>query len=93
VHRRHRREAVHLYGDERVDYGNVDGRRGAGLMAAATERLWFNSDRTALVHDGDADAAMLACAEGDEIPDGFTAPAVKQAAKAADKAIKAAENK
>jgi hypothetical protein len=35
----------------------------------ATERLWFNADRTKLVKDGDPEAASLAAAIGDEIPD------------------------
>jgi hypothetical protein len=62
-------------------------------MDTATERLWFNADRTALVVDGDPDAKLLACAEGDPIPEGFTAPGTKQAAKAADKMVKPAGNK
>lgn len=62
-------------------------------MAAATESLWFNADKSKLVAEGDPDARSLAAAVGDEIPDGFAAPKAKQAAKAADKAVGKADNK
>jgi hypothetical protein len=65
----------------------------------ATERLWFNADRTKLVKDGDPEAASLAAAVGDEIPDLEPDSAadkgviIKQAEKAANKAAKADEDK
>ena len=44
------------------------------MTEVATERLWFDADKTKLVRDGDPEARILAAAAGDEIPDGFKAP-------------------
>lgn len=41
----------------------------------STQRLYFNADKTALVPEGDAEAAFLACGVGDEVPEGYDAPA------------------
>lgn len=45
------------------------------MTEVATERLWYDADKTKLVKDGSPDAKILAAAVGDEIPDGFKAPA------------------
>lgn len=61
----------------------------------ATERLFFNEDKTKLVTENDPEAKILAAAVGDEIPG--VAPSAKavekQADKAANKAAKADEDK
>ena len=51
-------------------------------------RLWLTADDS-VVLDGDPGATILLCAEGDEIPEGYSAPkaARKQADKVEDKAI------
>lgn len=41
----------------------------------ATQRLYFNADKTALVPEGDASASFLACGVGDEVPEGYDVPA------------------
>lgn len=46
-------------------------------MATAKHRLYYNSDRTELVHEGDPDAAFLAAGVGDDIPEGMKAPSGK----------------
>lgn len=40
----------------------------------ASERLWYNADRSALVLDGDPEATQLAVGPGENIPDGFKVP-------------------
>lgn len=63
----------------------------------ATERLFFDADKTCLVAEGHPEARTLAAAVGDDIPDGFDAPkgkaADKQAAKPADKQVGLTVNK
>lgn len=55
-------------------------------MSGATERLFFNADKSKIVHEDDPDAAFLAAGVGDEIPEGFTAPKkAKEAEKASNK--------
>lgn len=60
----------------------------------ATEKLFFDAAKTKLVREGDPEAAILAAAVGDEIPEGFKAPGgAKAATKAEDKKADAPANK
>lgn len=43
-------------------------------MKQATHRLYYNADKTALVHEGDPQAAFLAVGVGDDMPEGYEAP-------------------
>lgn len=43
-------------------------------MDTAKGRYYFNADRTALVHEGDPEAAFFAVGPGDDMPEGFKAP-------------------
>lgn len=45
------------------------------MTEVATQRLWYDADKTKLVPDGSSEARFLAVAPGDEIPEGFKAPA------------------
>lgn len=56
--------------------------------AKASQRLYRTADDR-VVLEGDPDAAFLLCGEGDEIPKGYSEPAVKRGAKAANKAVTA----
>lgn len=63
-----------------------DGGKSDGVGAVSEQRWWWNADRTALVPDGHADAAVLAYPPGSVIPaehQGFLpkrkAPATKPA--------------
>lgn len=55
----------------------------------ATERLYWNADRTELVSEGDPDAAFLAAGVGQPVPDAPTKAKSKRGRKPADKAVKA----
>lgn len=44
------------------------------MTTTAKGRYYYNADRSALVHEGDPEAAFLAVAPGDELPDGMKAP-------------------
>ena len=62
-------------------------------MAVASQRLYLTTDDR-VVTEGDPDAAFLLCAEGSEIPDGYSEPsAPKQAEPPANKAEPAPANK
>lgn len=43
-------------------------------MDTAKGRYYYNADRSALVHEGDPEAAFFAVAVGDDMPEGFKAP-------------------
>lgn len=62
-------------------------------MSVADRRLFYNADRSALVDECDPAAAFLAVTPGNEIPDGFDEPKVKQAPKPADKSTRSPANK
>lgn len=40
----------------------------------AKSRLYYNADKSALVNEGDPEADSLACAVGDEVPEGLKVP-------------------
>lgn len=62
-------------------------------MAVASRRLYLTADDK-VVFEGDSDAAFLLCAEGREIPDGYSEPsAPKQAEPPVDKAEAAPADK
>jgi hypothetical protein len=61
------------------------------MAGEAKKRMFFNADRTKLVDEDDPEARFLAATPGDDIPE--VVPSAKQAPKAADKAVKATENK
>lgn len=61
-------------------------------MATAKENLYRTADDR-VVPEGHPDAAFLLAAEGDEIPEGYKAPAKQDAGPAEDKAAPAPENK
>jgi hypothetical protein len=60
-------------------------------VTAASERLYFDADRSKLVTEDDPAARFLAAAVGDDIPEGFDAP--KKTVKAENKQAPKAENK
>lgn len=55
-------------------------------MDTAKGRYYYNADRTALVHEGDPEAAFFAVAVGDDMPEGFKAPKGPAPADAAEDA-------
>jgi hypothetical protein len=59
----------------------------------ATERLFYDADKTKLVTEDDPEARILAAAAGDEIPEGFKVPSSKKVGKAEDKQADAPANK
>lgn len=61
-------------------------------MAVAKERLYRTADDRVVV-ETDPDAAFLLVNEGEEIPEGFSAPRSKQADPPANKAAAAPANK
>jgi hypothetical protein len=62
-------------------------------MSEATVKLFFDADKTKLVLEDDPEAKILAAAVGDEIPEGYKVPSVKQADKAANKMADAPADK
>jgi hypothetical protein len=55
-------------------------------MAIATQRMFFNADKTKLVDENDPDAVHLAAAVGDEIPEIGDAESDVKGKKATDTA-------
>lgn len=47
---------------------NVSRNRGSGQMVLVEDKLWFTTDKSELVRDGDERAAFLYCTPGDQIP-------------------------
>lgn len=61
-------------------------------MSVAKERLYLTADDK-VVPEGDPAAAFLLCTEGEEIPEGYSAPAAKAAPKAENKKAATPANK
>lgn len=51
----------------------------ASDMQTAKHRLYFNADKSALVHEGHPDASFLAAGVGDEVPYGMGVPDAPEA--------------
>lgn len=58
----------------------------------ATQKLFFDAEKTKLVLENDPEAKILAAAVGDEVPEGFKAPA-KASSKAESKMADPPDNK